>query len=270
MTGRPLILVTNDDGITSPGLHAAAEAVADLGDLLIAAPSSQQTGAGRSYRPDADKTFHLTHIPLRGGQHTAYTANVPPAQAVSLALLKLASRPVDLCVSGINYGENIGTGVTISGTVGAAIEAGCSNIPALAISYETPHEFHRNNSNEIDFGVAAHFTRYFAQKLLAKGLPDRVDVLKVDIPASATTQTGWQTAKVSRQRYYQPISGNHNYWQDSDNPGYHVLIDRDNLEADSDIHVFAVEQQVSVVPMTIDLSAPVSLPDVSDFLDGTS
>ncbi|MDH3674502.1 MAG: 5'/3'-nucleotidase SurE [Anaerolineae bacterium] len=270
MTKRPLILVTNDDGIASPGLHAAAEAVAGLGDLLIAAPSSQQTGAGRSYRAQVDKTFHLTQIPLNGSQHPAYTADVSPAQVVSLALLELAKERVDLCVSGINYGENIGSGVTISGTVGAAIEAGCSNIPALAVSLETPQEFHRNHSDEIDFSVAAHFTRHFARKVLARGLPDRVDLLKIDVPASATPQTAWQMAKVSRQRYYLPVPGHRNYEEDADNFGYHIRVDEETLEPDSDIYVFAVDQQVSVVPITIDLTAPVSLQGVIDFLDGSS
>ena len=129
---KPLILITNDDGINSPGLHAAAQAVADLGDLLIVAPSTQQTGAGRSYPSKIDDTIHTTSIPLGDSQHVAYMAAVSPAQAVRFAIIEIAERSIDLCVSGINYGENIGSGVTISGTVGAAIEAGCSDIPALA------------------------------------------------------------------------------------------------------------------------------------------
>ncbi|MBI1880507.1 MAG: 5'/3'-nucleotidase SurE, partial [Chloroflexi bacterium] len=120
MTKRPLILITNDDGIDSPGLHAAAAAVADLGDLLIMAPNSQRTSAGRGFPPILDKVIYLTEIPLGHSSHPAYTADVSPAQAVQLALLELAKRPIDLCVSGINYGENVGSGVTISGTVGAA------------------------------------------------------------------------------------------------------------------------------------------------------
>lgn len=267
MANRPLILVTNDDGISSPGLRAAAQAVADLGDLLIMAPGTQQTGAGRSYLANVDDTIHVSEIVLNGTQHIAHAARVSPAQAVRLALIELAERPVDLCVSGINFGENIGSGVTISGTVGAAIEAGCSNIPALAMSLETPQEYHHNHSDDIDFSVAAHFTRLFAQEVLSKGLPSQVDLLKIDIPASATPETGWRIARVSRYRYYQSLPRQH---RQPGKANYHVHFDTDILEKDSDIYVFAVEKLVSVVPMTIDLTAPVTLRDVSQFYNGNS
>ncbi len=267
MAMRPLILITNDDGIASPGLHAAVRAVADLGDPLIIAPSSQQTGAGRSYLNKTDQTIHTTQIPLNGNEphHVAYTADVSPAQAVQLGILELADRPVDLCISGINFGENLGSGVTISGTVGAAIEAGCSNIPALAISFETPQEYHLNYSDDVDFSVAAHFTRYFAQEILTKGLPPHVDLLKIDVPATATLQTEWQIAKISRQRYYQAIPKYRR--QAGKTTNYEVYIDQDTLEPETDIHTFAVEKLVSVVPMTIDLSAPVDLPEITRFFN---
>ena len=267
MTNRPLILVTNDDGISSPGLHAAAEVLADLGELLIMAPSAQQTGAGRSYRANVDDTIHTTPILLNGTQHIAYHADVSPAQAVRLAMVELAERPIDLCVSGINFGENVGSGVTISGTVGAAIEAGSSSIPALAMSLETPQEYHHNHSDDIDFSVAAHFTRLFAQEVLSKGLPNQVDLLKIDIPATATPQTEWRIARVSRHRYYQSLP---RHLRQSGDITYKVHFDGDMLEPDSDIYVFAVEKLVAVVPMTIDLTAPVALQDVSQLYNGTS
>lgn len=262
MSKRPLILVTNDDGINSPGLRAAAQAVENLGDLLIVAPSHQRTGAGRSYLNGVDQTIHTVKIPINGSEQTAYAANVTPAQAVGLALLELAPRPVSLCVSGINYGENIGSGVTISGTVGAAIEAACSHVPALAMSLETPHEYHLNHSDAVDFTAAIHFTRHFAQEILSKGLPHRVDFLKVDIPATATPQTAWRVASVSRQRYYHPVAKSQRATS-----SYHIYVDSDTLEPDSDIYVFSVEKQVAVVPMTIDLTAPVALPEITQFLD---
>jgi 5'-nucleotidase len=265
MTTRPLILVTNDDGIDSPGLRAAAGAVADLGDLLIMAPSHQQSGAGRSFLLKADTTIHPLEISLNGHQHPAYKADVSPAQAVLMAVVGLAERPVDLCISGINYGENVGSGITASGTVGAAIEAADSNIPALAISLGTPKELYLSHSQEIDFSVAAHFTRYFAQQTLKQGLPARVDLLKIDVPATATPQTPWRTASVSRQRYFEAVKP-----RDKETRGdYRIYIDHDTLEPDSDIHVFAVEKQVAVVPMTIDLTAPVALESVTRFFNGS-
>lgn len=266
MAQRPLILVTNDDGIDSPGLHAAAAAVADLGDLLIMAPSSQRTGAGRSYPANADSTIQPTQIPLDDGYHPAHKADVSPAQAVVLAVNHLAKRPVDLCVSGINYGENLGSGVTISGTVGAALDAACYGIPSLAMSFETPKEFHHSISQEIDFQVAAHFTRYFAQQTLSKGLPAGVDLLKIDVPGTATAQTPWRTATVSRQRYYQLIHGPRDTPHDPADIDYRINVIREIVEPESDVYVFAIDRLVTVVPMTIDLTARVALPDITKFL----
>lgn len=269
MSDRPLILITNDDGINSPGLRAAAEALTGLGELLIIAPSIQQTGASRSYPNLAvDKSIQSTQIVLANGQQLpAYHANVSPAQAVAMAVLNLANRRIDLCVSGINYGENVGSGVTISGTVGAAIEAVCYGIPALAASFETPHEYHLNHSDAVDFAVAAHFTRLFAAKVLSHGLPPRVDLLKIDIPAEATPQTAWQVGRVSRQRYYESLP---NHFAKPVNPNqtfsYQITVRADSLETDSDVKIFSVDRQVAVVPMTIDLTAPVQLPDVAQFL----
>ncbi len=267
MSDRPLILVTNDDGVASPGLHALAAAVADLGDLLIVAPSTQRTSAGRGYPPVVDRVVYPTQVPLGGGFHPAYKADISPAQAVLLAVLTLADRPIDLCLSGINYGENLGTGVTISGTVGAAIEAGCLGIPSLALSLETPRESHYNHNPTIDFSTAAFFARYFAQQVLTSGLPPRTDLLKIDVPATATPQTPWKAVRLSRQRYWEAVSAGYGLLEEPA-IGYQVNIDHATLEPDSDIYVFAIEKQVSVVPITIDLTAPVALKDVDEFFNG--
>lgn len=268
MSKRPLILVTNDDGVESPGLHAAALALVDLGDLLIVAPKTQRTSAGRSFLPSADKAIYLTEIPLNAGPHPAYTADVSPAQAVQLALLELAERPIDLCVSGINYGENLGSGVTISGTVGAALEAACSGIPSLAVSLETPQEYHYSHSTDIDFYVAAHFTQQFARQILSEGLPNGVDFLKIDVPAGATPQTPWRTGRVSRQRYYQALPSGRTRLDEQKTITYRVHVNHNGLEPDSDIYILTVERMVSVVPMTIDLTAPIPLAELAHFLNG--
>jgi 5'-nucleotidase len=268
VANKPLILVTNDDGITSPGLHAAAEAVAGLGELLIVAPSSQRTGSGRSYPPVLDKAIYPTEIPLDGSHHPAFKADVSPAQAVVVAALELTRRRIDLCISGINYGENIGTAVTTSGTVGAAIEAASFDIPALAVSLETPQEFHINHSAEIDFSAAIHFTRYFAQQILQRGLPPQLDLLKIDVPAAATAATPWRISTVSRQRYWHPTPSLRNRLDEQKGIGYKAKIDYDTLEPDSDIHILLVDKLVAVAPMTIDLSAPIAKGEMADFLTG--
>ncbi|RME45807.1 MAG: 5'/3'-nucleotidase SurE, partial [Caldilineae bacterium] len=195
---RPLLLITNDDGIASPGLHAAAEAVAPLGDLLIVAPHHQQTGAGRSFRPLTDHRIYRHTLDIAGRPVTAYSIKGTPAQVVNAALLDLADRPVALTISGINFGENIGSGVTISGTVGAALESASHGVPALAVSLETPPEYHNAPSADVDFSAAAHFTRLFARKALSLcPFPADVDVIKVDVPATATPATPWRVTSVS-------------------------------------------------------------------------
>lgn len=266
MQKKPLILLTNDDGIESPGLHALAEAVAELGDLLIVAPHTQQSGAGHSYPPVRDHTIHTHTLSLNGTAVTAYSAAVSPAQAVVLAALVLAPRPVDLCLSGINFGENLGAAVTTSGTVGAALEAVNFGIPALAVSLETPQEYHHTrDGREIDFSAAAGFARQFARQVLRHGLPQGVDMLKIDIPAPATPQTPWRATRLSRQRYYYPVRRA----KTADNGGligYEARIDHATLEPDSDIHAVHVDRIVSVTPMTNDLTARIDPQLVAEFL----
>ena len=134
---RPLILVTNDDGLHSPGLLAAAEAVTDLGDLLIAAPATQQTSMSRAF-VTGDDIGAITRHDLRvaGRNVAAYSVVGSPVVAVTHALLELADRTPDLCISGINYGENIGGALGVSGTVSAALEAEAHGVPGIAASVQ--------------------------------------------------------------------------------------------------------------------------------------
>lgn len=255
----PFILVTNDDGIHSPGLHAAVRAVCDLGEVMVAAPRQQQTGASRSYPPVLDKAIYREEMPVNCQSVTAYGFEASPAQAVMAALLDLAPRPPSLLISGINFGENLGTSVTTSGTVGAAIEAASYGVPALAVSLETPKEFHYQHSDAVDFTAAAVFTRRFAQIVLAGGLPPDVDILKIEVPSDAGPDTAWRMARVSRQRYYVPLPSGRRSLGDQNRIDYTSAINWDMLEADSDIRAVAVDRLVSVSPISIDLTARVDL-----------
>jgi 5'-nucleotidase len=121
---RPLILVTNDDGITSKGLWAAVEAVLPLGEVLVVAPDCQWSGAGRSMPHYVTGRLMDATREVHGRRVTAYGIDASPALAVEHGVLELAPRAPSLVVSGINFGANLGSDVTISGTVGAALEAG--------------------------------------------------------------------------------------------------------------------------------------------------
>ena len=121
-------------------------------------------------------------------------------------------RHPDLVVAGINYGENIGLGVTISGTVGAAMEAAAFGIPALAISLQTERRHHLTYSEEVDFSTAGYFAAYFGKLLLERALPPDVNLLKVDIPTTATSETPWKVTRLHRERYYKQVAPKRTSW----------------------------------------------------------
>lgn len=255
---RPLILLTNDDGIHSPGLLAAAEAVCDLGDLLIVAPATQQTGMGRGSPPIVNGAVIAEHLTVQCQDLTAYSLTGSPAQTVIYAVLVLAPRRPDLVISGINYGENPGTVVTASGTVGAALQAAEFGIPALAVSLETDRQYYYHHGDDVDWRIAGLTARKMAQAVLQAQLPFDVDVLKIDIPADATPETPWRLTRQSRQSYFRqfrregaqpdPQSG----WVHLD---YDIIIDWDRLEPDSDIAGFVRDRVITVTPLSQDLTS---------------
>ncbi len=255
MTQRPLILIVNDDGIHSPGLAAAAAALDPLGDLLIVAPSVQQSGMGRSFPVFSDGRIREETVRYGEQQWPGYAANASPAQAVQHALLELSDRRPDLAVSGINYGENLGTGITASGTVGAALEAADHGIPALAVSFEVPPEQHYSNDHRVDFGAALHFTRLFAERWLGAARPPDVDVLKIDIPASATPETDWQLTHLERGPYFVATRPERQDLQDEGRPGY-ALNPEATVDPASDVGALRAGL-VSVTPLTLDMTARV-------------
>jgi 5'-nucleotidase len=194
------LLITNDDGIHSPGLRAAAEAVSSLGTLLIIAPSSQQTGTGRGLF--GDKNLCLLPIEYRVNNKNveAYHCDCSPALIIrhSLRTLLKDAKP-NLIISGINYGENLGFNITSSGTVGAALEGASFGVPGIAISQQTDVASHHIYSEQ-DWTASMHFLTQFSKSILASGLPADVDLLKIDIPDVASTSTEWRLTTLARKR----------------------------------------------------------------------
>lgn len=263
---RPLILLINDDGIDSPGLAAAAAALDELGDLLIVAPSVQQSGMGRSFPVFNNGRMREQTVTHGEKSWPGYAANASPAQAVQHGLLELADRPVALAVSGVNYGENVGTGVTASGTVGAALEAASHGIPALAFSMEVPIEHHMTNDTGIDFAPSQHFVRYFAERWLNGARPPGVDVLKIDIPATATPETPWRITHLERGQYFIPVAPVRRSFDVDGRPDY-MLNPRAAVDPDSDAGTVRAGI-VSVTPLTLDLTAPIERDLMRAALDG--
>lgn len=254
----PLILITNDDGILSPGLIAAAEAVAPFGELLIVAPRYQQTAMGRAF-PAGDDIGIIESIELavNGSRVTGYGVHGSPAQAVSHAILELAERKPALCVSGINYGENIGLNLMISGTIGAAFEANTYDIPAIAVSQAVadPALYQATEYHPANWDVAKYFTTYFAERVLAKEVPAEIAVLNINIPVSATIQTPIRLTTQSRQRYFLLRKPSKRDFSQGCKLEIDPVINMDNLEESSDIKAVILDKVVSVTPLVWGITA---------------
>jgi 5'-nucleotidase len=170
VSSKPFILLSNDDGVMAPGISALADALADLADVMVAAPDRERSAASHSISLDR---------PLRVDQvrSNVYAIDGTPVDCVYLALLHLVPRKPDLCVSGINNGFNLGSDVFYSGTVGAALEAALRGVPAIALSVERRWPQ--------DFAPAAGFARSLVQEVLARGAEaiEAGSLLNVNLPA---------------------------------------------------------------------------------------
>ncbi len=253
------ILLTNDDGILSPGLWAAASALSELGFVHVAAPRDQYSAAARSMPSTSDGIIEVREVSVNGQTWQVHAVGGTPAQAVQHGVLEIAPVKPDLVVAGINFGENPGSGVTISGTIGAALEGASLGIPALAVSLETEQKHHYSHSDEVDFSAAAYFTQYFARLLLSRRMPADVDVLKVDIPCDATKETPWAITRQSRRPYFQPTVPERDSWDTPVRIGYHITRDFGIDAPETDIYTVFVRRIVSATPLSLDLTSRIDL-----------
>jgi 5'-nucleotidase len=267
--GKPIqILLTNDDGIQSPGLWAAAGALSELGYVHVVAPRDQFSGAGRSLPSTSDGIITPQQMQVNGKLWTVYSVGGTPAQAILHAICEILPERPNLVVSGINYGENMGVGVTVSGTVGAAMEGAGNGIPALAVSLETDESDHLSYSTTIDFAAAAYFTTLFGRMLLELQMPEDVDLLKVDVPCDATPDTLWEVTRLSHQAYFEPISPKRTSWDLPERVGYRRINNLNGSGVDTDVYALRVKRLVSVTPLSLDLTSRVDLRDFDQILRG--
>ncbi len=254
---RPLILVTNDDGIESKGLWAAVEAVLPLGEVLVVAPDRQWSGGGRSMPPNVTGDIQPVKRSVNGEHVTAYAVDASPTLAVVHGMVELAPRPPALVVSGINSGANLSIEVTISGTVGAALEGSAFGIPAMAVSLEMDPTYHFTDDNGADYSAAMAFTQQFARQWLTCVFPYDVDVLSVNIPSDATPHTPWRLTRLSRHRYFISLPPDRANGQGR--PGYKLIENSMQTEPDSDVWALKVDRVVSVTPLSLDLTSRAGL-----------
>lgn len=253
---KPLILITNDDGIHSPGLAAAACAAADLADILIVAPHTQQTGMARAFpRTEDAGIIEEEWIQINGQKVRGYGVHGSPALAVAHGVLELAERKPDLCISGVNYGENMGAVLTCSGTLGAAFEAISHGIPAIAISLEAELAIQRSNDfRQTDWDAAKRMLHSWISRVLDRGMPEYVDLININMPAGSGHPDEFRITSLSRQNYFEFIRPKARNLKEPFALKSRLSVDMDTLERDSDIHAVYVDRITSVTPINMNMS----------------
>lgn len=263
MTSEPKnILLTNDDGINSVGIWAAAEALAPLGKVWVVAPRTQATSFGRSNPSSSDGIIDEIQREVNGSMWQGYAAGASPSQCVLYSIEELLPVKPDLVVSGINYGANTGVDITRSGTIGAAIEGANYGIPALAVSLETAAENTFLHTFEADFSAAAYFTALFARALLETKFPADVQVLKVEVPLGATKDTPWQVTRLAPMSLYLPVLPSRKNWQEKSQMSWRLQPDYAIFPEGTDSHTVFVKREVAVTPLSMDMTSRVSLEDL--------
>ncbi|TXN38194.1 5'/3'-nucleotidase SurE [Flagellimonas hymeniacidonis] len=242
---KPLILVTNDDGITAPGLRALIRIMKQIGEVIVVAPDSPQSGMGHAITIDNTLYSKKVVIDKEEGAPSEYSCSGTPADCVKLALQEILDRKPDICVSGINHGSNASINVIYSGTMSAAIEAGIEGIPAIGFSL-------CDYSWEADFSYAAKSIQKIVTEALTHGIPKGV-VLNVNIPKIDNEPKGIKVCRQARANWKEKFdkrispTGKDYYWLTGE---FELL---DNGE-DTDEWALS-EGYVSVVPTQFDLTA---------------
>ncbi len=168
---RPTILVTNDDGITAPGIQALVEVMKEIGEVVVVAPDSPQSGMGHAIT--INHPLRLDKVEYHG-EVLGYQSSGTPVDCVKLAIDKILHRKPDLLVSGINHGSNSSINVIYSGTMSAAMEGGIEGIPSIGFSLG-------HYSMDADFGPSKKYVKEISEMVLKHGLPDDT-LLNVNIP----------------------------------------------------------------------------------------
>ena len=240
--GKPVILITNDDGVSAPGIRNLVEAVKDLGKIVVVAPDRPQSGMGHAIT--IGSPIRLQQVNVFEGIET-YQCTGTPVDCVKLAVDKVLHRKPDLCLSGINHGANHSINVIYSGTMSAAVEAAIESIPSVGFSL-------MDFSIDANFEGAKKYARIIVQKLLEEE-QDKHLILNVNVPAVPVNLI--KGLKICRQAYAkyeedfierQDPHGKKYYWL----TGEFV-----NFDEGEDTDVWALANNyVSVVPVQFDLT----------------
>lgn len=249
----PRILLTNDDGIDAPGLAAMHKALSRVGQVTVAAPSTNQSAAGHGLTTGRNPIFVTSWTDDAGSVWHSITAR--PATCVSLALENLLSVTPDIVISGSNKGANLGLVTYYSGTVGAAREAAFRGIPSIAVSVQ--------EGSPMDFEAAAEFTARLVEHYLKEKLPLQT-FINVNYPALPKDQVkgvkiGSLSPEASRSIF---VKGTMPDGQEYFRPGYRPL---SGGEPDTDLFAL-LEGYITITPLHVDATEYESIPLLQDWI----
>lgn len=235
------ILLTNDDGIHAQGIHALVKELSAIAEIYLAAPDRERSGTGHSITVFEPIKVVKTNIT---GVKQGWIVGGTPVDCVKMAIARLIDEKIDLVVSGINHGSNLGTDVLYSGTVSAAAEGVIMGSPSLAVSL--------NSQDATDFSFAAQFTRRVVTMLMEQGI-NKSTLINVNVPAIPEADVkGIRFTKLGLRNYdnlfeeRQDPRGNTYYWL-----GGGVMDEEQDPESD----VYAVDHGfISVTPIHLDLT----------------
>lgn len=249
---KPLILVTNDDGITAPGIAALVEVMKTLGDVVVVAPDKAQSGMGHAIT--INSTLRIQKLKIYGVKDE-YSCTGTPVDCVKFAVNKIMHRKPDLIVSGINHGTNMSINVIYSGTMSAAVEGAIEGIPSIGFSLS-------DHSIDADFSACKKVVKSIASKVLQNGLPAGV-CLNVNIPKlDYELIKGIKVCRQAKATWIEKFDERH----DPNGQPYYWLTGKfenfDTKEKDTDI--WALENNyVSIVPTQFDMTAHQSIKEIA-------
>jgi 5'-nucleotidase len=249
MEKKPLILVTNDDGITAPGIRALVEVMKEYGNVAVIAPDKAQSGMGHAIT--INSTLRISKSNFYGVLHE-YSCSGTPVDCVKFAVSKILRNKPDLCVSGINHGSNASISVIYSGTMSAAVEGAIEKIPSIGFSLGDP-------SIGADFTSAKEIVRNIVSTVLKNKMPEW-SCLNVNIPPLHIDEIkGIRVCRQAKANWAEELderkdpNGNSYYWL----TGSFKNFEKGNKETDS----WALDNGfVSIVPVQFDMTAHHSIP----------
>jgi len=253
---KPLILVTNDDGITAPGLRTLIDIMKEIGDVVVVAPDSPQSGMGHAITIDDTLYSKKVVLDKDSGAPIEYSCSGTPADCVKLGLQEILDKRPDIVVSGINHGSNASINVIYSGTMSAALEAGIEGIPAIGFSL-------CDYSWKANFNGAKAIIKQIVKEALDNGMPEGT-VLNVNIPKTdGKAPKGVKVCRQARANWKEQFdkrtspTGREYYWLS----GEFELLDQGE---DTDEHALK-NGFVSIVPTQFDLTNHLAIQQINNW-----